>query len=93
MAKIPVSEARARMSEILKRVQRGEDVALTRHGEIVALWVHASRMLSSPDHMRDAEALLRRLRRRRPRSGKVPVLSPARAEQLVRELREERDAG
>jgi prevent-host-death family protein len=36
MITVPVYEAKTRLSELLMRVQRGEDVTITRHGVVVA---------------------------------------------------------
>ena len=41
MREIAVSEARARLSRLLRDVERGETVAITRHGEAVAHLVPA----------------------------------------------------
>ena len=41
MREIAVSEARARLSQLLRDVERGETVAITRHGEVVAYLVSA----------------------------------------------------
>ena len=33
---VPMAEAKAKLAELVKRVQAGEDINLTKHGEIVA---------------------------------------------------------
>lgn len=58
-------EAKNRLSELLDRVERGEDVTITRHGKEVARLVSAKQV-----HNRDeARAAVRRLRDRARRKG------------------------
>ena len=42
MERIGIYDARARLSELIERVQSGEEVVLTRHGEPVARLVPAT---------------------------------------------------
>ena len=44
MATMTVSEARARMREALERVKRGEELEITQNGEVVAVWLHPSKL-------------------------------------------------
>ena len=39
---IPVAEAKAKFSEMIKRAEAGEEVAVTRHGKVVARLVPPS---------------------------------------------------
>jgi antitoxin (DNA-binding transcriptional repressor) of toxin-antitoxin stability system len=88
-----VSEARAALPEILDRVQAGEEVTITRHGKPAAILVR-------PDTLRarradQALAAAERLReilgdgRARWLSSR-PVMSNARGEELVADLRASR---
>jgi prevent-host-death family protein len=64
--KVPASEAKAHLSELLDKVERGETIAITRHGRVVA------RLVPDPEHRRqqaaaaisDIEALGREVRER-----------------------------
>jgi prevent-host-death family protein len=92
---INVSEARAKLPELLDRVGAGEEVTLTRHGVAVAVLVR-------PDSLRVRRGEAVRLRaaelhtmmlesRGKPLSPKG-VMSAQRAEELVSEIRRDRDA-
>lgn len=89
-----VTEARAALSAILDRVKEGADVALTRHGEVVAV-------VSRPDRARlrrtfklQAEATALRAEMEAARHLPLPstVGDPAWADRMVAELRADRDA-
>jgi prevent-host-death family protein len=65
MANVSAFEAKTRFAQLLQRVERGEEVTITRRGKAVARLLPAA---ASPDH----EAVLatfRRLRERARRSG------------------------
>jgi prevent-host-death family protein len=65
MAIVSAFEAKTRFAQLLQRVERGEEVTITRRGKAVARLVPAA---ANPDH----EAVLatfRRLRERARRSG------------------------
>lgn len=97
MGEMTASEARARLPEILDRVEAGEDVTITRHGRVAAV-------VTAPDSVRNrrpaAVAAMERakeLGRRLETARNQPLtlsdtMTARRAEQLVRELREERDS-
>jgi len=97
MATLTASEARARLPEILDRVSRGEEITITRHDVPVAVVLAPGalrhRRASAVAAIQDAHELGRRLEslRDRPLSD-MPGISSERAEELVRELRVERDA-
>ena len=95
MARMTVSEARANMREALERVKRGEEIEITQNREVVAVWLHPSKLRyrSRTPAVVEAELMLaefERLRRERP-----PVASPGISQELMeqrlRELTEERD--
>jgi prevent-host-death family protein len=88
---VSVSEARANLRALLEEVARGEEVVLTQHGAEVAVLVHPRRLRArrADAVMTQATELRRRLDRvDRPESG----LAPGRADELVAELRADRDA-
>ena len=93
MDELSVSEARARLPEILDRVERGEEITITRHGRPVAV-------LLRPDNVRvrRGEATIDRSReigqmieeaRHQPLGE--PTMSAEYAEELIREIRADRD--
>lgn len=93
MTRLSVSEARAKLPEILDRVAEGEEVTITRHGQPVAVVVR-------PDawRTRRAEATIRQARQvgdLLAAAGQQPLasasLSAKRADELVRTIREARD--
>jgi len=93
MTQLSVSEARARLPEVLNRVADGDEVTITRHGQPVAVIVR-------PDALRTrrAEATIRQARRVSEllsAAEQQPLasagLSAERADELVRTVREARD--
>ncbi|MGH3752076.1 MAG: type II toxin-antitoxin system Phd/YefM family antitoxin [Pseudonocardiaceae bacterium] len=93
MTQLSVSEARARLPEVLDRVAGGDEVTITRHGQPVAVVVR-------PDALRTrrAEATIRQARRvgdLLAAAGQQPLasagLSAERADELVWTVREARD--
>jgi prevent-host-death family protein len=93
MVTMTVSEARAALPELLNRVEGGEEVTITRHGQPVAVLVRpdalrsrrASAVLNGAARIHDllAEAAIAPLQ-----AG----LTAERAEEQVREIRAGRDA-
>lgn len=97
MVTVNVSEARANLRSLLERVKRGEDVELTQNGATVAVLVHPSkRVAGRPEAQRVIEAgrkLLSEIDELRGKRSKLSgALTPERADEMVRELRAERDA-
>ena len=43
MREVPATEAPARLSELLRTVERGETIAITRHGKAIAQEILAAR--------------------------------------------------
>jgi antitoxin (DNA-binding transcriptional repressor) of toxin-antitoxin stability system len=91
MATMTVSEARAALPRILDRVQAGEEVTLTRHGEPVAVVVRPDtlRARRAGDTNRVREVLDRA---RRARLGDRPMLSEDRAAALLADVRAARSS-
>jgi antitoxin (DNA-binding transcriptional repressor) of toxin-antitoxin stability system len=92
---ISVTEARAKLPEIIDRVAAGDEVTITRHGQPVAVVLRPDAVRarrSSPVFAQAAELheALERARRepRRPR----PVMSPEYAEEMIKEIRAGRDS-
>jgi prevent-host-death family protein len=93
MRQLSVSEARAKLPEVLDRVTDGEEVTITRHGQPVAVLVR-------PDALRTrrAQATIRQARQVADllcAAGQQPLaragLSAERADELVQAMREDRD--
>lgn len=76
MLEINVKEARQRFKELLDRVERGEEINVTRRGHVVARWV-------PPEHKQQALPSLNNFRK-----SLGPIGTPS--AQLVREERDER---
>lgn len=97
MASLSVSEARASLPSLLDRVEAGEEVTLTRHGKAVAVLVR-------PDVLRrrrNAAVFERaaRLQEWVDEARQLPLpdlttggLAPGRADELVAQIRADRDA-
>ena len=90
-----VSEARASLAALLDRVVEGDEITITRNGRAVAVMIRPDRLR----HRRSAPILeeAERLRERMEAAGRQPLsemkgLAPGRAEELVAELRADRDA-
>lgn len=96
MTTITVSEARARLREVLERVKRGEEVHITQNGEVVAALIRPSQWrprVRTPAIIA-AEKLGEELDRARANPvplNQLPELSAERAEELVRSIRAGRD--
>ena len=89
-----VSEARAALPQIVERVQAGEEVTLTRHGEPVAVVVRPDRLRKrrASDALAAAERVNELIERARFRPLSAPTLDEARAEVLLAEVRASRAA-
>jgi prevent-host-death family protein len=91
VAVLNVTDARACLPELLDRVDRGEEVTITRHGRPVAVLVapRSLRRRRADAAFADAEALGRALDAVADLDG-VPPLTPERADELVAGIRDER---
>lgn len=95
MAKVTVSQLRAHLREALERVGRGEELEITQHGQVVAVMVHPDKqrpMVRTPSTIAAGRLLaeFRELQENPPPLAR-PGIGVERAEELIRELREERD--
>ncbi len=90
---ITVSDARARLSEILDRVAQGEEVVLTRHGKPVAVVVNpdALRARGASAALAEAARVRQAIELARGRSLPPDGIGDKRADELVAELRADRD--
>jgi antitoxin (DNA-binding transcriptional repressor) of toxin-antitoxin stability system len=92
---VSVSEARAVLPELVNRVGDGEEITITRHGRPVAVLVRPD--LLRGRRIEEVAAGAQRINdllteaRSRP-VATVPGLSPDYADELVREIRADRDA-
>ena len=93
--RMSVSEARAKLPELLDRVGEGEEVTLTRHGVAVAVLVRpgALRARRAEAAFRKAEELHQMLLEARDKPLSDEGLLPAEyAEELIADIRRDRDA-
>ncbi len=92
MSTINVSTARQTLPAQLDRVEGGEEVAITRHGRVVAVLVRpdALRARRAPEAWSRADHIGSRLESARREPRRPPALSPERAEELVEAVRVER---
>jgi antitoxin (DNA-binding transcriptional repressor) of toxin-antitoxin stability system len=84
-----VSEARAGLPEILDRVTAGEEVTITRHGQVVAVVVRPDvlRVRRADQALADAARLRDLLHHGRSvQLSEAPALSVERAQELVAEV-------
>ncbi|MGQ0623925.1 MAG: type II toxin-antitoxin system Phd/YefM family antitoxin [Sporichthyaceae bacterium] len=97
MTELSITEARANLPSVVDRVIAGEDITLTRHGKPVVV-------LLRPDAVRARRAAAQRaiensrwvrdtLAEAKGKPFLAPVMSAERAEQLVAEIRADRDRG
>lgn len=75
MATVSVAEAKARLSEILSKVEGGEEVIITRRGEPIARIASLKKTLKPLSSLKDFR-------------GKIPPSASSSAE-LVRQMRDE----
>ncbi len=89
-----VTEARAALPAILDRVQEGAEVALTRHGEVVAVVIRPDRARMRRTFKLQEEATALRAEMEAARHLALPSvrLDPAVTDQRIAELRADRDA-
>jgi antitoxin (DNA-binding transcriptional repressor) of toxin-antitoxin stability system len=93
MDELTVSEARARLPELLDRIERGEEITITRHGRPAAVLLRpdAVRVRRNEAVFDQAREIRRMLEEARTRPLGPPTMDPAYAEQLIREIRAGRD--
>jgi prevent-host-death family protein len=71
MATVKAIEARARFSDLLNRVARGEKITITRHGVAVALLVPVEQKVSKFTHREIVEGMRTLRKRVKPRKLSV----------------------
>lgn len=94
MKTMKVSEARAHFRAVIERVKKGEEVTLTQNGEPVARIVSLDKrpFRWRPETIEAADRMMERMRQARSKPFDIgPGITPERAEELVREIRAERD--
>lgn len=92
MATISASVARQTLPAQLDRVEAGEEVAITRHGRVVAVLVHPDTLRSrrAPEAWSQADRIGSLLAGARREPLRDPALTAERAEELVRGVRSSR---
>jgi prevent-host-death family protein len=94
MLSVTVTEARARMREVLEHVKTGEEVEFSQNGQVVAVLVHPSkwrRPVRTPNTLASEELMANFKRLKQEKTIPTMSLKKGRADQLVQELRLERD--
>jgi prevent-host-death family protein len=96
MVTMTVSEARARLPEVLDRVEAGEEITITRHGRPAAVVVSPSRAVRRNPAAQRAIEEGRKIGEAIREAGRRPLsemrgLAPGEADRLVAELGAERD--
>lgn len=94
MTTVSVSEARANLRGVLERVKAGEELALTQHGDVVAILLHPSQARArrqSPLLDAGVRRLEDLLEARRHLAGRGAGISAARAQKLTAGVRAARD--
>ncbi len=88
-----VSQARAALPELLTRVEDGEEVTITRHGRAVAVLVRPDVMRARAHVVIDDAARIHELLdvAAAAELPEEPGLTAARAEELIRAIRADRD--
>jgi antitoxin (DNA-binding transcriptional repressor) of toxin-antitoxin stability system len=93
MDELTVSEARARLPEILDRVEKGEEITITRHGRPAAVLLRPDsvRIRRGESTIDRAREIGRMLEEARDQPLLPPTMSVERAEELIAEIRADRD--
>jgi prevent-host-death family protein len=88
-----LTEARANLPSLLDRVAAGEEITVTRHGQAVAVMVRPDRLRAR--RAEEAYATAARIHQMIEDSRGKPLsdarLAPGRAEELIAEIRADRD--
>lgn len=95
VAVVNVSEARATLPDLLDRVERGEEITITRHGRAVATLIRPDSLNArrAGTAFADADRLCDLLDEgRRTRLSDLRGIDPVRAEAMVEDVRLSRDA-
>jgi len=94
MSTISASVARQTLPAQLDRVEAGEEVAITRHGRVIAVLVQPDALQArrAPEAWSQADRIADLMEGARTRPLQSAELSPARAEELVHAIRDARSA-
>jgi prevent-host-death family protein len=68
MREIPASDAKARFSELLDKVEHGETIVITRHGRVIARIVPEASV-----RQKEVDAAIAGIKALRKRSGKITL--------------------
>ncbi|MCR6711996.1 MAG: type II toxin-antitoxin system prevent-host-death family antitoxin [Demequina sp.] len=93
MATVTASDARQTLPAQLDRVERGEEVEITRHGKVVAVLVRPDvlRVRRASDAWREADHIGSLLEEAMAQRLEPPTMTAERAEELVAAIRDGRD--
>lgn len=93
VSRLSVSEARAILPEVLDRVERGEEITITRHGRPVAVLLRPDsvRTRRATETIERAQEVGRLLAAARERRLEPAGVVPQRAEEWVEGVRADRD--
>jgi prevent-host-death family protein len=94
MLNVTVTEARARMREVLEHVKAGEEVEFSQNGQVVAVLVHPSRLrrpTRTPNTLASEQLMANFNRLKQEKLQSPASLKTGRADKPVKELRLERD--
>jgi antitoxin (DNA-binding transcriptional repressor) of toxin-antitoxin stability system len=93
MATVTASDARQTLPAQLDRVERGEEVEITRHGRVVAVLVRPDvlRARRASDAWREADRIGSLLEEAMAQRLEPPTMTAERAEELVAAIRDGRD--
>ncbi|WP_140400662.1 type II toxin-antitoxin system Phd/YefM family antitoxin [Gulosibacter sp. 10] len=94
MPTISASAARQTLPAQLDRVEKGEEVAITRHGRVVAVLVHPDLLAArrASEAWGRADRIDALLEQARAEPLRAPVIERERAEELVEQAHADRDA-
>ena len=94
MLNVTVTEARARMREVLEHVKAGEEVEFSQNGQVVAVLVHPSKLrrpIRTPNTLASEQLIANFNRLKQEKLQPTISLKKGRSEELIQELRLERD--
>ena len=93
MDSLTVSEARARLPELLDRIERGEEITITRHGRPAAVLLRPDtvRIRRGESTIDQARWIGKMIEEARHRPLGPARMDPAYAEELIKEIRAGRD--
>ncbi len=96
MTELSISEARAQLPDVVNRVIAGEEITLTRHGQPVVVMLRPdavrSRSVAAQAAIERSKAVGRLIEEARGRPLAPPTMSVERAQELIAEIRADRDA-